>query len=388
MAASANESDGTHIRPWLVGAVSALVGLSLISVALRLISRQHLMRQRLWGDDHMIISSATCNLVSAGLIFAMHSQGLGLPTASVTPAQEVVMAKLSLASGIVYTWNLCLTKLAILLMYYRIFDVSRAAKAALVALGAFVVVWSCLSSFLFIFTCAPVQKLWIPDTPGHCIDQVGRWIANAASTIFTDLAIIILPIPQLLRLTLSRTEKFWVTLLVAQGLFVVIASTYRFALLFSYTATNASYTMARVAGWSEIEIAAGIVAANLPILKPLTDRLLLSFCGVKEQTTFLSGGSTWRSGWHTGSGGKKLSGDNAQSLFKTRGSDGGVCSVADMWDWSRCIESNTRPVELAKNQYRATASRGRDSDTIEVPMHGISVTKDFRRWSVVDRTTY
>lgn len=216
MAASATNADDFHLRPWLLGVISAMAAISLIFVGLRVLSRR-LIEKKLWLDDHLIISSAACNLISVGLTFAMYSQGLGLPATVVTRAQSVNMAKIFLATKAMYTWNLCLTKLAILLMYYRIFDLSRRVKAILVAVGGFVVVWSCIGTLLIMFTCAPIQKLWFPDTPGHCIDQVGRWTANAASTMLIDLALIALPIPQLLRMRLSRTDKWWIAFIFVQG---------------------------------------------------------------------------------------------------------------------------------------------------------------------------
>lgn len=161
---------------------------------------------------------------------------------------------------------------------------------------------------------------------------------------------------------------------------VLFASAYRFALLFSYHPANALYTMAPTIGWLEIELAATIVAANLPILKPLLLRVLLSF-GYRgsyqeqqqqSQSTFFSGMS--------GRSGKKLSADSGPSAV----AGPFVASPKDMWDWNQCVEGNVRPVALAKNQHRATASRGGESDMIDVPLYGITVTKDFRRGSVVE----
>lgn len=62
-------------------------------------------------------------------------------------------------------------------------------------------------TFLFVFICVSVQKLWYPKLPGHCIDQVGTWIANAASAIMTDLAILTLPLPRVWKLKLRRSRK-------------------------------------------------------------------------------------------------------------------------------------------------------------------------------------
>lgn len=76
-------------------------------------------------------------------------------------------------------------------------------------------------TFLFIFICVPVQKLWYTDLPGHCIDQVGTWIANAASTILTDLAILVLPLPSVWKLQLRRAEKVAITLAFSLGFLYV-----------------------------------------------------------------------------------------------------------------------------------------------------------------------
>ena len=46
---------------------------------------------------------------------------------------------------------------------------------------------------------------------GKCIDQVATWIANAASTIFTDLIILIMPLPPVWNLKLAKREKIGLT---------------------------------------------------------------------------------------------------------------------------------------------------------------------------------
>lgn len=175
------------------------------------------MQQKIWWDDRFILMSVVCNLFSVGLIFAMYSQGLGLHASAVAHSQVATMTKISLVAKIVFSWNICLTKVSLLLMYYRIFNLSRLEKASLVAIGAFMVLWSAISTFLFVLTCAPVEKLWQPSLAGHCIDLISRWIANTVSTILADLVIIFLPLPQVLKMTMSRMEMIALTLVFAQG---------------------------------------------------------------------------------------------------------------------------------------------------------------------------
>lgn len=151
----------------------------------------------------------------------MYDNGMGLHADKVEPARIVMMAKWLLVAEILYAWNLGWTKISLLLMYYRIFHVPYFKKMAW-AVGGFVMAWVVCITFLFIFICVPVQKLWYPDLPGHCINQVGTWIANASSTIFTDLAILFLPIPQIWKLQLRTTEKMGLTFAFGLGFLYVL----------------------------------------------------------------------------------------------------------------------------------------------------------------------
>lgn len=146
----------------------------------------------------------------------MYSAGMGIHADKVPLDSIVLMAKFLVVAEILYVFNLVWTKLSILLMYYRIFRVPYFKKVAYI-ISAFIIAWVICITFLFIFICVPVEKLWYPDLPGHCIDQVGTWIANAASTILSDVAILVLPIPQVWKLQLRRPEKIGVTVAFCLG---------------------------------------------------------------------------------------------------------------------------------------------------------------------------
>ncbi|KAG6010805.1 hypothetical protein E4U21_004193 [Claviceps maximensis] len=259
--------DAANLQPWTVAVVVSMTLLALLAVFLRVVSRR-LNHQALWWDDKMILFSMIWNLLVVGFIFGMHSSGMGLHADKVDPAQIVMMSKWLVVAEILYAWNLGWTKLSLLLMYYRIFRHQYFKRMAWMV-GAFVWVWVICITFLFIFICVPVQKLWYPQTPGHCIDQVGTWISNAASTIFTDLVILIMPAPQIWKLQLRKTEKIGLTLAFSLGFFVVFASAYRTSVLFTYSNSDPSYTLAPTVGWTEIEMAAGIISACLPTLLPI-----------------------------------------------------------------------------------------------------------------------
>jgi hypothetical protein len=149
--------------------------------------------------------------------------GMGLHANTVPIDDIVLMAKLLLVAEILYVFNLVWTKLSLLLMYYRIFRFPYFKIWAYI-IGTFVVLWVICITFLFIFICFPVQKLWYPQLPGRCISQVGTWIANATSTILSDLAILLLPIPQIWKLQLRTTEKVVITVAFGLGFLYVLSS--------------------------------------------------------------------------------------------------------------------------------------------------------------------
>lgn len=151
-----------------------------------------------------------------GFIFAMNASGMGIHADKVAPDSIVQMAKYLLVAEVLYVYNLVWTKLSILLMYYRIFHFPYFKRMAY-GVGAFIIAWVICITFLFIFICVPVEKLWYPALPGHCINQVATWIANAASTIISDFVILLMPLPRIWTLQLRLTEKIAVTLAFCLG---------------------------------------------------------------------------------------------------------------------------------------------------------------------------
>ncbi|KAH8603128.1 hypothetical protein B0O99DRAFT_22140 [Bisporella sp. PMI_857] len=259
------ESSG-NLQPWSIATVTSVTALALVVVCLRLLSRYE-RRQTLWWDDYMICWSMGWMFITYGFIIAMVHNGMGLHAADVPMVDIVMVAKLLVVAEILYVFNLVWTKLSLLMMYYRIFRFPYFKKWAY-AIGAFIIAWVICITFLFIFICVPVQKLWYPQLPGRCINQVGTWIANAASTIITDILILLLPIPQIWKLKLRKPEKVALTVTFALGAFVIFASAYRFSVLFSYSNADPTYTLAPTVGWTAIEMAAGIISACLPTLRP------------------------------------------------------------------------------------------------------------------------
>ncbi|PYH47634.1 uncharacterized protein BP01DRAFT_390152 [Aspergillus saccharolyticus JOP 1030-1] len=386
-------------QQWATATTTSVTVLAFLCVVLRIVSRLE-RKQKLWWDDYMIIFSMGWNFVVVGFIYAMIHEGMGVHADQLSTEQVILIAKFLVVAEILYVFNLVWTKLSILLMYYRIFHFPYFKRWAYI-IGTFIICWVICITFLFIFICVPVQKLWYPSLPGHCISQVGTWIANATSTITTDLVILLLPLPQVWKLQLRLSEKLALTIAFGLGFFVVFASAYRFTVLFSYTTADSSYTLAPTVGWTAIEMSAGIVSACLPTIRPalqLGARLLgiqavmpaifrstghsANHLSVKSEATQL--GSR-----HVAAGDIPLSTSGAGG---TTSSTGPVvrhsfyhlpdeAELSEIDSLPRKMEASLRPKHdrgqtVTKIRGRTSVASGEDD---LLPLHGIRVQKDFRQ---------
>lgn len=85
-------------------------------------------------------------------------------------------------------------KLSLLLLFNRIFPVRR-VRIATYAVGFFVLTWMLWAGIATIAQCVPIESFWNQDVPGHCINNDAFYIAAGAVNVFTDFAIIAIPIP-------------------------------------------------------------------------------------------------------------------------------------------------------------------------------------------------
>ena len=136
----------------------------------------------------------------------MRANGLGLHADVLDPEHNELILRWIIIAEILYAWSLAWTKLSVLLLYYRVFHVDGFRKQALIVGGA-VLAWTVCITFLFIFTCVPVEKFWHSEIEGRCISQVGTYVSNGVSTIITDVIILLMPAPQIWRLQMRRLVK-------------------------------------------------------------------------------------------------------------------------------------------------------------------------------------
>ena len=124
-----------------------------------------------------------------------------------------------------------------------------------------------LAVFLTItFACFPTQRNWqVVPYPGlKCTFKPQNFYVCTVLNVLTDAAILAIPLPLMWALQVSWKKKVVLIALLSSGVFVIAAAIIR--IVMTLVANPSALTINR---WGVRETIAGIIAVNLPIIKPI-----------------------------------------------------------------------------------------------------------------------
>jgi hypothetical protein len=161
-----------------------------------------------------------------------------------------------------------LTRMSLVCFYFRLVDGSNNRRFIWILRGSLCLLM-CHTIFFFfpsVFTCRPVAAYWaIPRPPStKCINE-GAWsVAAGVSNCFMDVLVTTLPIPIILKLSMTLRKRVVVIVLLNLGLLATICGALRTyytwkSLIHSYDITWEGYGL-WIAGAIELNI--GIVGLS------------------------------------------------------------------------------------------------------------------------------
>ncbi|KAL4937701.1 hypothetical protein BDV06DRAFT_226709 [Aspergillus oleicola] len=262
------------LQPMFLIVMSLLLFLSVITVSLRLYCR--VFRVHKLGTDDYLIVAATGVTIGMSIMNGFHI-AIGTGQHLQYLDLEVVLIptlKHWYAYQLVYPITVGLVKFSILAQYYRIFEV-RNFRFQVVAVGIFVLLYTIICIFVNAFEChSKPWRAWDPSFPTGCNNLPATYFSTAAITIFTDLVILVMPLPQLMKLNLHRRRKYALFAIFLTGTFASAASIARLNALYKYTVTeDVSYDAIQILLWTQIEVNVAIISASAPSLRPLFHRI-------------------------------------------------------------------------------------------------------------------
>lgn len=132
------------------------------------------------------------------------------------PPSELRLTAQTLFTGsILYTGCIACIKLSILMLYRRLFP-TKPMQAAVNWVSGIVVLWAVCGIIAGCFNCIPTEKLWYPQLPGGCMNLPKFYYGLQIPNIVTDAIILIMPMPVVWSLPVSKAQKVGLS-----GVFVV-----------------------------------------------------------------------------------------------------------------------------------------------------------------------
>ncbi|CAZ85477.1 unnamed protein product [Tuber melanosporum] len=169
---------------------------------------------------------------------------------------------------------------ASILSFYRRLSRERTYQISIWIVSGIVVVFTLAMLFVNVFECPKnPSKAWSPGFPAGCNDLVVVYYIMASFNILSDIVILILPLPTLVRLQTNRRKRAALILIFSCGSIAVVGSVVRITALYKNqhamdTGGDVSYVATYVLLWSQVEVNFGIITASAPALKPLVHSIL------------------------------------------------------------------------------------------------------------------
>ncbi|KAI1372738.1 hypothetical protein F4677DRAFT_449221 [Hypoxylon crocopeplum] len=224
-----------------------------------------------------------CGLIATDFVMVL-AGGMGHHMRELQDWHVARLLKALFTRQFMYAATLGLVKISVILMFMRIFFVNRYKLAAIVVM-VFTIVWVFLTVLMELLLCRPMEMNWNSRTPGGtCGDQKAGLVAVGILDIINQLAILMLPLPVVLKVGMDMRYKIITACIFGIGILTVVFGTIRLCTVMQIDITDVSYTTVDTTVYGASEVGISIIVSSCPLLRPVFDRLL---------PTRLSGNSGW-----------------------------------------------------------------------------------------------
>ncbi|KAF2634730.1 hypothetical protein P280DRAFT_463091 [Massarina eburnea CBS 473.64] len=211
-------------------------------------------------------------------ILAVHLGGAGRHVESVRledPMKVVIRTKIQKASELIDFAAITGSKLAVLVLYLRIFSLPRYRIATWVTGAIVIITW--LGALIGSLTiCKPLAYQWDKDIPGgHCGNLIRGYQIIAFPNLLSDVIMMVLPLPAIWKLQMGVAVKIGLALTFLFGSAGTITCILRIVTFFHSNTllTDPTYTCITTFSYLIAEAGTYFIAACIPHLRFLKRRL-------------------------------------------------------------------------------------------------------------------
>ncbi|EGY13935.1 uncharacterized protein VDAG_00617 [Verticillium dahliae VdLs.17] len=268
----------------------ACLALTLVIVLLRCVSR-FTVSSRLWWDDWTTLAATVFLGGTTGINIAVADFGFGLHYWDVDPTKGATILQMFWTAQMFYILVQVTAKASILILFWRIFT-ARWFRITVWGGGIFLVTHGLLFLLLIVFQCLPVRAIWDKSLDAKCLNITAVGLAGAAFSIFEDIAILLMPIPEVRKLQLTLKKRVAVCLMFGIGSFACVTSMVRLKYMVSFAnSSDPTWENVDIVIWSIIEVTCAIICGSLPTLRPLLQKVPGLLSSGRTSSSLYGGGA-------------------------------------------------------------------------------------------------
>jgi len=272
----------------ILGATLTVTIAALLTTVARLYVRLKMIRNIGWDDYVMVFAMALC-LAGQGVVISQVHHGAGRHIEYIHPIDIGKGLKMNFVSQPIYLWGIALVKISVGFFLLRI-AVSKFYRRLIISIMVFMGVYTFGCFMTILLQCTDIRVMWDPTIKATCwtastIKALGY--TNAGFNISTDLAFaVFIPIPMLWEVQMNRRHKASLVCILGLGIFATAAAVVKLTYLPNYGKTGDWLWDSRnITIWTIAECNIGIIAGNLPCLKPIFRTVLGSTYGRGSRKT-------------------------------------------------------------------------------------------------------
>ncbi|KAF2439603.1 hypothetical protein P171DRAFT_126254 [Karstenula rhodostoma CBS 690.94] len=268
--------------PQIVAGNATVQALGCLMFFARVYSRAVLIGT--WKSEDWALSAAW--LLATGYSICQYGQvnhGSGKHLVATPMAEAVTGQKYAFAAQCLLFLAIPMPKVSMCLSYLRIFysDVAgRRLIYGLLVLLALAMIPIVVENF---FTCRPLSLYWEEFRPkSKCLKDLPILFIHGSLNLFIDVALMSILIPRIVKLKVTKQQKWALVGIVLLGSLSVVAGIIRMVrvgTLLRRKKLDPPWDMYDVSIWSSTEIYVALMCAAAPGIKPLVSKLLPKLLG-------------------------------------------------------------------------------------------------------------
>ncbi|CAO2655513.1 Nn.00g043160.m01.CDS01 [Neocucurbitaria sp. VM-36] len=187
----------------------------------------------------MLVCNTLCYVLCMGSaatgILMVKIGGVGYHVVAVPVTTFQTWLQLSKVLEFTYTPAVMFAKLAALFLYHQVFEITN-YRRVIVGIGVVIILQGVISFILAFSICRPFRYFWtqaVDVNDGTCGDVMLFYKSYSIPSLVTDVAMLVLPFPILLKLRMPTSEKIGLILTFLAASLGIITCALRFSVFFT-----------------------------------------------------------------------------------------------------------------------------------------------------------